>query len=380
MFGGGHATTFTDALFAFDFQTLTWKELWAPTPCTTTGMGSGNFDRTNGAWRSGTSGPYPRPISRHTYDLTVYLDTLDEFAILVGPNGDSGSCPPGSSGYDFANLGAHTAHYSFTSGNWQFSATATGDGHPEYTSGEYAAAELDPPSGKVVILGQYGAYVYDPVTRTKTVALDDYNDNAFGNADLGYANELVYFPPNQKHYYFDRGTGNVWELTLDRSDFTRSTLARVTATGPAPSGSETGYAYDAVNRVIGGGVADNRFYVFDPALKSWQSLADPGSRARLASLPRDRLRSGGRGVRLRHRRSPHVRLSLQVICPRSIFRRRGSDSRARLFRRGILAATKTHLVTEVLFVVPFCHGSAAISHRPPPTTFQRRAVRRLFPG
>ena len=283
MFGGGHATTFTDALFAFDFQTLTWKELWAPTPCTTTGMGSGNFDRTNGAWRSGAPGPYPRPLSRHTYDLTVYLDTLDEFAILVGPNGDSGSCPPGSSGYDFANLGAHTAHYSFTSGNWQFSATATGDGHPEYTSGEYAAAELDPPSGKVVILGKYGSYVYDPVTRTKTVALDDYNDNAFGNADLGYANELVYFPPNQKHYYFDRGTGNVWELTLDRGDFTRSTLAKVTATGPAPSGSETGYAYDAVNRVIGGGVADNRFYVFDPALKSWQSLAvqgaAPGSQA-----------------------------------------------------------------------------------------------------
>jgi hypothetical protein len=277
MFGGGHATTFTDALFAFDFETLTWKELWAPTPCTAAGMGSSNFDRPNGAWRSGPSGPYPRPLSRHTYDLTVYIDTLDEFAILVGPNGDSGSCPPGSAGYDFANLAARTAHYSFASGGWQFSANANGDGHPEYTSGEYAAAELDPPSGKVVIVGRYGVYVYDPVSRTKTVALDDYNDNALGNADLGYANELVYFPPNQKHYYFDRSSGAVWELTLDRGDFKRSTLTRVMASGTAPSGNETGYAYDAVNRVIGGGVADNRFYVFDPARSSWQSLAIQGA-------------------------------------------------------------------------------------------------------
>jgi hypothetical protein len=75
----------------------------------------------------------------------------------------------------------------------------------------------------------------------------------------------------------------VWELSLDRADFTRSKLTKITTSGPAPSGNETGYAYDAVNRVIGGGVSDNRFHVFDPATSTWQSLAidgaQPGSQA-----------------------------------------------------------------------------------------------------
>ena len=34
MFGGGHATTYPDAVFAFDLATLKWQELYAPTPCT----------------------------------------------------------------------------------------------------------------------------------------------------------------------------------------------------------------------------------------------------------------------------------------------------------------------------------------------------------
>jgi hypothetical protein len=282
MFGGGHATTFTDTLFAFDFETLRWTELWEPTPCTSTDMGTANFDDANGAWRAGPSGPYPRPLSRHSYDLNVYLDTLDEYALLVGPNGDSGSCPPGSSGYDFANLSAHTAHYSFADDAWRFSTTATGDGHPDYGQGEYAAAELDPPSGSVVILGQYGLYVYDPITMVKTVVLDNYNDDALSGLDLGYARELVYFPPNEKHYYFS-GSDEVWEVTLDRDDFTRSTVTAVATSGSAPSGEETGFAYDAVNRVIGGAVEDDTFHVFDPATAQWQALpiqgAQPGGQA-----------------------------------------------------------------------------------------------------
>ena len=102
MFGGGHATTFTDTIFSFDFATLTWSELYPPTPCTSAVMSMSNFDRANAMWRTGPAGPYPRPISRHTYDLLAYVPTLNEFLILLGPNGDSSSCPPGSAGYSFA--------------------------------------------------------------------------------------------------------------------------------------------------------------------------------------------------------------------------------------------------------------------------------------
>ena len=64
MFGGGHATTMSDSVFAFDLNdTLTWSELYAPTPCSM--MTLANLDDALGAWLSGTSGPYPRPLSAH---------------------------------------------------------------------------------------------------------------------------------------------------------------------------------------------------------------------------------------------------------------------------------------------------------------------------
>ncbi len=61
MFGGGHATTFTDAIYAFDFGTLAWKALYKPTPQ--------KFYRPenleNAFWKAGGEGPYPRPVAPH---------------------------------------------------------------------------------------------------------------------------------------------------------------------------------------------------------------------------------------------------------------------------------------------------------------------------
>jgi hypothetical protein len=273
MFGGGHATTFTDAVFEFDPDTLLWSERYAPTPCTSAFMSQANFDAVRSAWKSGPSGPYPRPISRHTYDLLAVAAGLPELILLRGPNGESGSCPPGATGYDYAGEG-RAAHYDLNTDIWSFSATAGGDGSP-YTQAEYTAAEYDPISGKVVLLGRYGLYVYDPVTRVKTRAVDNYNQNVFGT-DLGYANHLVYYPPDQRMYYFDRNASRVVELTLDRSDLSRSTIRVLATTGPYPPHQEPGYAYDGVSQVIGGAVTDDLFYVFDPRSRAWTSQAIQG--------------------------------------------------------------------------------------------------------
>jgi len=281
MFGGGHATTFTDTVFAFDITRATWSELYAPTPCTSEYMQMSNFDGTLAAWLSGPSGPYPRPMSRHTYDLLIYDDVLDEFMVLLGPNGDSSSCPPDSTGYTYSNLHGRTSHYGVTAGTWSFSDTAGGDGHPEYDGGEYPAAERDPTSGQTVMLGRNGLYVYDAVTRTKTVAIDNYNESNF-TGELGYANHLVYFPPNDRFYYFDRVAGGVWEVAFDRQNPASSIVTEVATSGTPPPHYEPGYAYDAEHQIIGGAVFDSVFYAFDPATSSWSSSSiqgDPGTAA-----------------------------------------------------------------------------------------------------
>jgi hypothetical protein len=42
-------------------------------------------------------------------------------------------------------------------------------------------------------------------------------------------------------------------------------------TGDIPKLAETGFAYDAVNQIIGGGVSQGVFYAYDPVRKTWAS-------------------------------------------------------------------------------------------------------------
>jgi hypothetical protein len=271
MFGGGHATVFTDAIYAFDFQTLRWAPLYTATPVSWLVLS--NLDRTLGAWKAGPSGPYPRPISRHTYDLLAAPRGLGQFIVLASPNGGGGFAEMGTGGSDPYFLAGAVAHYGFAAGAWSFSGWP-GDQFPHYGF-TYPACEVDPVSGKILIVGRAGIHVYDPVSRAKAWVVDNLNRNAFGG-DVGYANHLVYYPPNRKMYYFNRNSSSVWELTIDRADFSRSTLVRMATTGSPPPPGELGYDYDAVNQVIGGGVTGNRFYVFDPRTASWSSHAIQG--------------------------------------------------------------------------------------------------------
>jgi hypothetical protein len=263
MFGGGHATTFTDTLFVFSADTLTWTEQYPPTPCTS-GMSSGNYDHTRAAWISGSSGPYPRPISRHTYDENVVAENTGEFIVMMYPNGAGNTCP----GYEVYS-DARIAHFNFTTNSWSFSPNVIGDGFGGVI-GVNGTAEYDPVSGNVVLLGRYGLWLYNPVTKTEIIALDNYNQSTFDNTNMAYAAHLVYFPPNQRFYYFAKDGGPVYELILNRTNPSSSTVTQLTTSGTQPNG-EFGYDYDTVNKVIGGGVSNNTFYTFDPTTRTWSS-------------------------------------------------------------------------------------------------------------
>jgi hypothetical protein len=279
MFGGGHATTYTDTVFSFDFATLKWTELYAPTPCTAAVMNLANYNRPDTMWTAGPAGPYPRPLSRHTYDLNAYIDTLDEFLLLLGPNGDSTTCPPGSTSYTYANVEGHVSHFDLAKGTWSASAVTAGNGR---LANDYPASEVDPVTKKVLIVGRGGLFVYDPVARTRQIAIDNYNANVFGT-DPGYANHLTYFPPNDRFYYFERGKG-VRELIVNRQDFSKSSFLPFAVTGTAPTHGEPGYDYDSKNQIIGGAVDSGQFHVFDPVAKTWQTLTMQGATGQTQSF------------------------------------------------------------------------------------------------
>lgn len=278
LYGGGHATTMTDSIHALDLGgTLKWKDLYAPTPCSS--MTPQNLDTTNGAWLSGPAGPYPRPVSTHTYDMLAVAPLLDLF-IVIARTFSGGTCNPVGN-----DIGGHVAYYDRSTDAWAFSTTA--EGSTDELAVSIPGSEPDPVSGKVVLVSRAGLSLYDPASGSYTHVSDTLNTAPGPQANLnglGYANHLVYFPPDDTFYFFVRGTPvSVYALKLDRTDPTMSTFDHLTTTGPTSDHGEPGYDYDSTNHVIGGAVQDDTFYAFDPATKAWSSHpmngGSPGSQA-----------------------------------------------------------------------------------------------------
>jgi hypothetical protein len=283
VFGGGHASTNYDAINAFAMETLSWTEKYPPTGCPAL-VRPGNYDPARGAWREGARGPYPRPAARHTVDLMVVVEDLDELIVLTNVEGNY-LCPGMPEPYTSYNWAARgrIAHYNLAANEWSFSDAPTFLNWP--------AAEYDPVSGRIIVLGTDGLETYDPRTRTRTMAIDlrrtygvkDEKGKTLLASTLSYNNHLVFYPPNQNMYYFERTKRTVFEITLDRRDFSRTRIRRMETIGTHPSHRQPGYAYDPVNRIIGGAVFQNHFHAFDPLERSWTSRriegGDPGSQA-----------------------------------------------------------------------------------------------------
>jgi hypothetical protein len=270
-FGGGHSTTMNDSVIALDLSgTPTWSSLYEPTPCEA--MTPDNLDDALGAWLSGTGGPYPRPVSAHTYDFVAFAPAQNEL-VLLGRAFTGGYCS--GVGND---VSGPIAHFDLAGGTWSFSADPSSLGFVDNLAG----AEYDPMSELFVSLGAGGVALYDPATREVVASIDGI-DGADVSA-LGYANHLTYFPPTDSFYYFLRGSPvQVFALHLDRDELGASTLEQIASEGPSPDHQEPGYEYDPVNQVIGGAVLDSTFHTFDPATATWTATpvqgGEPGTQA-----------------------------------------------------------------------------------------------------
>ena len=195
-------------------------------------------------------------------------DDTDELVMMTYVEGN-GTCAgwAGYNGSNFVTQGKIGA-FNLSTNQWTFS-----DSPNEM---QWPAAEYDPVSKKIIIVGLDGLEIYDPVTKVKTLAIDfsrmyipDDQGNLLSFGIFRYNNNLVYFPPNQKMYYFDRFDHRVIEITLDRSNFGNSQVVALTTAGTPSGHPEPGYAYDASNQIIGGAVYQNKFYAFNPVTKSW---------------------------------------------------------------------------------------------------------------
>jgi hypothetical protein len=251
MFGGGHATTPRTDVDVFSFATLTWTSAYAPTPVAQLVLA--NYDPGLVRWIS-----TGHPIARHTYDQLVLDPGTGDLVMMA--IGQAGALCTG----DWGNGGGRVGHYDHETRTWSFSPTADNVFGPGTT---FPGAEYDPVSGLIVVVGGTGLYTYDPATRVKTLR------KSYDQPAMGYANNLVYFPPNQKMYFIARGAPTrVWEVTLDRANWANSTVTQMTTTGAVFDSEESGFAYDSWNEVIGGGVADGVFHVFEPELARWSAL------------------------------------------------------------------------------------------------------------
>ena len=249
MFGGGHASTFRDDVDVFDFQTLTWKSAYPSTPCSD--LNYGNLDDVKGRWKSTN-----HPFSRHTYDMLVFSENTKEL-LLLSPDIGAGQCTPAN---DPFYKGSTITAYDPSQKTWNFT-----DIHADWG---LAGAEYDPVTGLAVMVNQYGLWTYDPINHK---AIKQLTQEQVPSSRMGYGNNLVYYPPNQKMYYIARESPTrVFEVNLDRTDFTKSSITELTnMSGEIPNSEESGWVYDASHQRIGGGIKDGAFYAFDPINKSW---------------------------------------------------------------------------------------------------------------
>ncbi|SBT09371.1 exported hypothetical protein [Candidatus Accumulibacter aalborgensis] len=261
MFGGGHASvprTDVDVLDLNEGSSLTWGSAYPSTPVSD--MTFANFNQATGSWI--TTG---HPLTRHTYDMMTFDKDTGEL-ILLQPVGPQAHCQEKRDWYLYPGK---VWIYNPTTKIWR--ATA---GNPDVwgiREMEHLAAEYDPISRQVIIIGRLGIYSFDPASEVAV------RRKSFVRPELSLAQNLVYYPPNGKMYYI-LNNGTIFEVTIERSNLAKSSIVQMKGlVGTFPRGvmpplsdaGETGWAYDSTNKIIGGGIANSTFYAFDPIARRW---------------------------------------------------------------------------------------------------------------
>jgi hypothetical protein len=252
MFGGGHSATHRTDVDSFSFKSLSWTSAYPSTLCRD--MRLANRGLVRGDWL-----PTGHPIARHTYDMLVMAENIQRLIVLGDVSGQGGCVEKSPPDKELYFLVGKVAMYDPVGRTWSYSA-ASNDGWQDFASAEY-----DPVSGLIIVVDRYSLWTYDPITQVKVKRL------SYTSGPMGYAKNLVYFPPSRKMYYIADGSV-IFEVDVANASGARLSLRQVTdITGDIPTLAETGFAYDAVNQIIGGGVSKGIFYAYDPVRKAWVS-------------------------------------------------------------------------------------------------------------
>lgn len=242
-----------------DLATLEWRSLYESMSCEE--VEAENLDP------RGFHADTGHPAARHTYDQNVIaeVDGVGRM-LMLSTEGFSGGCHPYKTpmdGIPFLELEPGNT-------TWQYSEEFSLPWHYAGT------AEYDSVSGMVIAVGssrgagEGGMWVLDPATLEVVTFVDEVQYT-------GIDANLVFYPPTGVMYYIARGEQqSVWELTLDRDDWAASRSSEVTTTGTSPTSPPDrirtrGFAYDPNQQLIGGGVEDGRFFVYDPETAAWSS-------------------------------------------------------------------------------------------------------------
>ena len=186
MWGGGHAGNYASNVMRFDLSALAWGAEYASTTCAN--QVADNFDPVTASWKDTQS-----PTARHTWDMMSIAEVNGARSLVILTSGGIGgyescSASPGEP----VPASGKTMSYGIDGKAWSFGTTAA-DSLWYYAS----AQETDPVSGQVLVLATWPSLeLYDPDSGEVANVAADFS--AIDVNDLGYSNNLVYFPPNDR--------------------------------------------------------------------------------------------------------------------------------------------------------------------------------------
>ncbi|MEP7062488.1 MAG: hypothetical protein ABI881_08815 [Betaproteobacteria bacterium] len=198
---------------------------------------------TGGFWKVDRQVPAIRPVSRHTYEATIWSGAANRMLLLCGNNGASYFLPTAVAD---AATGGNCAVYDPATRQW----SDTG------VPGLGNQAVEDPVSGNVLTFSVGTYAVFDP--RSNTVLRS-------GNIgqEIGFFSETyVYYPPDDRFYLLWGGTRDgpqkALEISIDRNTW-RLSLQPINDVNFRPRAkNETTYRYDPASQLIVGSIQQER--------------------------------------------------------------------------------------------------------------------------
>jgi hypothetical protein len=268
MFGGGHATRFWNQVEEFDFENLTWVQLYKPDSCIYYSDPANAYPAPAGepTWPDGATihpGGVVRPISRHTYDG---LDMLHDTCLMIMSTTQEGKGGCMDEATWSANEFLHDIYV------WLFDPVAIEWTRLSPDAYRYGSGNAVDPATDL-LYGKEGTsnamYTYDWKTMTKT--------RVSNNCPVGWkiVMPLTYHPVNQSFFLFTHD--NAYEYNKTVHTWTTKNPA-----GTVIDAYNRNVPYDSVNNVFAT-IEEGQFHYYSPETNTWYHL--PYNTAQFPSAP-----------------------------------------------------------------------------------------------